>query len=227
MMLETLSGLLGETTLARALRTYAERWRFGHPSSDDFYAVVEEVTGRDLGDFFQQVVERPGVFDPAVTRVSSERVKKMRGHPATPLEHYVVAADDATASPDADERETAAADAADDAADDADDVEPAEYRSVIELRHQGEVQLPVTVELRYEEGEPERRTWEGDERWARWEIVSASRLVEVAVDPDDVYALDASRLNNRLSVASDARPALRSSLRLLFWVQQALAAVGL
>ena len=46
LVLGTLEGLLGEQTMARVMRTYHERWRFGHPSSDDFYAVASEVSGR-------------------------------------------------------------------------------------------------------------------------------------------------------------------------------------
>ena len=46
--------------MARVMRTYHERWRFRHPTSDDFYAVVAEVAGRDARWFFDQAVERPG-----------------------------------------------------------------------------------------------------------------------------------------------------------------------
>ena len=60
-MLNTLEGLIGDETMARVMRTYAERWRFGHPSSDDFYAVATEVSGRDLTSFFKQTVEGTGV----------------------------------------------------------------------------------------------------------------------------------------------------------------------
>jgi peptidase M1-like protein len=61
--LRTLAHLVGERTMARILRTYVERWRFGHPSSDDFYAVASEVAGRDLRPFFAQTIESPEVVD--------------------------------------------------------------------------------------------------------------------------------------------------------------------
>ena len=63
LVLRTLEGLLGERTVARIMRTYAERWRFGHPSSDDLYAVASEVAGRDLTPFFRQTIESPVVVD--------------------------------------------------------------------------------------------------------------------------------------------------------------------
>ena len=58
--------MLGGRTMARVMRTYAERWRFRHPSSDDFYAVASEVAGRDLTPFFRQTIESPAVIDYAV-----------------------------------------------------------------------------------------------------------------------------------------------------------------
>jgi aminopeptidase N len=61
--LRTLERLVGKQTMARILRAYVERWRFRHPSSDDFYAVASEVAGRDLRPFFLQTVESPGVVD--------------------------------------------------------------------------------------------------------------------------------------------------------------------
>ena len=57
LLLRTLEGHLGATTMARVMRTYHERWRYRHPSSDDFYAVASEVSGRDLSWFFKPVVE--------------------------------------------------------------------------------------------------------------------------------------------------------------------------
>ena len=65
----TLGALVGEETLARAMRTYHERFRFRHPTSDDFYAVVSEVARRDLSGFFAQTTERPGILDDEVSSV--------------------------------------------------------------------------------------------------------------------------------------------------------------
>src|SRR5205823_8377154 len=52
--LQTLEGLVGDDTMTRILRTYARRYRFAHPTSDDFIAVVNEVTGQDYRWFFEQ-----------------------------------------------------------------------------------------------------------------------------------------------------------------------------
>ena len=70
--LRTLEGLLGRRTMARVMRTYAERWRYRHPSSDDFYRVASEVAGRDLTPFFRQTIESPAVVDYAVGAITQE-----------------------------------------------------------------------------------------------------------------------------------------------------------
>ena len=70
--LRTLAALVGERTMARIMRTYAERWRFRHPSSDDFYRVASEVAGRDLTPFFRQTIESPAVIDYAVGGITRE-----------------------------------------------------------------------------------------------------------------------------------------------------------
>ena len=75
----TLEALLGKEAMARVMRTYHERWRFRHPTSEDFYAVVAEVAGRDARWFFDQAVERPGILDDEVAQVRSERVLEPRG----------------------------------------------------------------------------------------------------------------------------------------------------
>ncbi len=70
LVLGTLERMLGEQTMARVMRTYQERWRFGHPSSDDFYAVASEVSGQDLLPFFKQTIESNDVLDYEVSSVA-------------------------------------------------------------------------------------------------------------------------------------------------------------
>ena len=47
-MLLTLEKVIGEDTLREALHTYFMRYRFTHPTGDDFIKTVEEVSGKDL-----------------------------------------------------------------------------------------------------------------------------------------------------------------------------------
>jgi hypothetical protein len=83
-LLFTLERYLGEQTMSRIMRSYHERWRFRHPSSDDFYAVAHEIAGQDLTWFFSQAVEAPPVLDYDVESVTWTKVGAPRGDPAGP-----------------------------------------------------------------------------------------------------------------------------------------------
>ncbi len=69
------------------------------------------------------------------------------------------------------------------------------YRSVIRLRRNGEIVMPVAVRLTLESGEVLDRVWDG--RAASDEIVvqSASRVRRAELDPDD-HLLETDRFNN-------------------------------
>ncbi len=73
-VLLTLEGLIGEETLRRAIRTYFMRYRFTHPTEEDFLKTVEEVAGQDLRWFFDQAVYGTQVLDYAVRTARSDRV---------------------------------------------------------------------------------------------------------------------------------------------------------
>ena len=122
--------------MARVLRTYHERWRFRHPSSDDFYAVVAEVAGQDLRSFFEQAVERPGILDDEVASVRSERVSEPRGVFGEGEGKTTVTTKDARKK----EREADAAGGG------------RPWRSTVLVRRRGEVMLPTSLELEFEGG---------------------------------------------------------------------------
>jgi aminopeptidase N len=69
--LHTLERALGWPAVQRMLQTFFEKWQFKHPRPGDFFQVANEVTGRDLGPFFDQVYRGSAVFDYGVENVSS------------------------------------------------------------------------------------------------------------------------------------------------------------
>jgi hypothetical protein len=71
--LNTMERWLGWPAMQRILTTYFERSKFTHPTPADFFAVVNEVAGRDLGWFFDQVYRSSNVFDYGVQELKSER----------------------------------------------------------------------------------------------------------------------------------------------------------
>ena len=72
-VLLTLESLIGEETLRRAVYTYFMRYRFTHPTEEDFLKTVEEVSGQNLRWYFDQAVYGTNVLDYSVESIHSER----------------------------------------------------------------------------------------------------------------------------------------------------------
>jgi hypothetical protein len=55
-LLRTMENHLGAPVMARIMRAWFQRYRFHHPSTLDFEKLVNEVSGRDMGWFFDEFV---------------------------------------------------------------------------------------------------------------------------------------------------------------------------
>ncbi|HEX9112053.1 MAG TPA: M1 family metallopeptidase, partial [Terriglobales bacterium] len=73
-VLLTLEKLIGEETLKRAIHTYFMRYRFTHPTKEDFLKTVEEVSGQSLRWYFDQAVYGTQVLDYEIRRANSDRL---------------------------------------------------------------------------------------------------------------------------------------------------------
>jgi hypothetical protein len=231
--LRTLESLMGPQTMARVMRTYHERWRFRHPTGEDFYAVVNEVAGRDWRAFLDQAVERPGILDDEVASVRSERVREPSGVFDEGGAKKTVTAKEARKK----ERERDAAGGR-------------LWCTTVLVRRRGAVVLPTSLKLEYEGGPAqtialhahehegagieapplvgggkEAEPWLGP--WKRIELTGEHRLVSATLDPEDRLVLDVNRLNNSRRVEPDGRAAAHWGVRWVFWLQQLLAMVGL
>jgi len=72
-VLHTLEKVVGQDTMRRALRTYFMKYRFTHPTGEDFLKTVEEVSGQNLRWYFEQAVNGTQVLDYEILKVNSER----------------------------------------------------------------------------------------------------------------------------------------------------------
>jgi aminopeptidase N len=70
-VLLTLEGIIGEDTMAKAMHTYFMKYRFTHPTKEDFLKTIEDVAGKDLHWYFNQAVYGSPVFDYEVLSVNS------------------------------------------------------------------------------------------------------------------------------------------------------------
>jgi hypothetical protein len=70
-MLATLEAIVGEQALRKALHVYFLRYRFTHPTQEDFMHTVNEVTRQDLNWYWEQAVYETPVLDYEVARADS------------------------------------------------------------------------------------------------------------------------------------------------------------
>ena len=70
-VLLTLEGIIGEPTMQKAMHVYFMKYRFTHPTKEDFLRTIEEVSGRDLRWYFNQAIYGSQVMDYKVSKVES------------------------------------------------------------------------------------------------------------------------------------------------------------
>ena len=72
--LHTLERELGWPVLQRAMAAYFERWKFRHPRPADFFAVINETTGKDMTWFVDQTYRSSNTFDYGVQSFTSTKI---------------------------------------------------------------------------------------------------------------------------------------------------------
>ena len=149
--LHTLERMVGWETLQRIMSTFFNRYAFQHPQPRDFFAVANEVSGRDLAWFFDQVHRSSSSFDYAIDVLQSERASD-RGY-------FGSAGGQAFSS---NER---AGDA---------------YRTTVVVRRKGDGIFPVDVRVVFENQQDVRWQWDGRDRWKKFRCDRPVRAVDRA-----------------------------------------------
>jgi hypothetical protein len=210
--LRTLQKILGDKTFAKIMRAYFERWRFRHPSTNDFRAVVNEVAGRDMNWFFDQFVYSSNLLDYAVDSVSSEKVRMSVGvFDGAGGKHFEVTPEDRKKAEKKDSQKKKN--------------EGTMYESEVTVRRLGEVVVPVDVLVVFENGERFSATFDGQYRWSRYRFVKPTKIRYAEVDPQHKLLLDVNFANNSRTLESHKGAAVKWASKFMFWVQNVLMAV--
>jgi len=192
----TLERYLGWDVLQEIMSTFFDRWTFRHPRPQDFFHVANEVSGRDLTWFFDEVHRGSDAFDYAVASVSSERIE---------VDGWVEGSEGELVYSEGEE-------------------EPEMYRTEVVVRRNGGAVFPVEVQMVFEDGTEVRKQWDGASRWELYIEERPSKLEYAVVDPERKLVLDLYYTNNsrRLSPASTF-PARKWGSKWMIWLQDLLA----
>jgi len=65
---------IGETAMARVMRTYFQNWKFRHPTTADFQNTLESVTRQDWDEYFRRYVYGGSMADVAIAGIAVQPV---------------------------------------------------------------------------------------------------------------------------------------------------------
>ncbi len=206
--LRMMERVLGEEAMLRVMRTYQQRYRFKHPISRDFVAVVNEVSGRDMNWMFDQFVFGTKVLDYSVASVTSDEVKTPFGiFDQSGGAKRTVSTEDAGKQDEAKDRKKS-------------------YETVVKIRREGDAVAPAELVVRFKDGSVERRTWDGQYRWAKFTFVKPVEVERVEVDPQGKHFMDVNWSNDVWRAKPDSALATRWLSNILFYAQNATIWIG-
>jgi hypothetical protein len=196
--LGTLERHLGWETLQAILSTFFDRYKLAHPTPEDFFAVADEMSGQDLGWFFDQVHYGSVHFDYAIASVAS-----------VPTEPTGLVERDG---------ELVLTEAPDDGGD------GLTYRTEVMVRRLGGGIFPVDILLVFEDGHEMLVPWSGGTRSRLVVAERPARLDFAIVDPERTLLLDLNYTNNSRRLDSQPGvPATKWASKWMVWFQDMLS----
>lgn len=178
--LKTLEGIIGRETFDLAMRTYFDQWKFKHPDRNDFIRTFNEVNAQKNGDrfgenlnwFFDQVIFGTNLCDYEVSEIINKKITEPIG--------YIDNLEDCNMPEIGDPRDL-------------------QYESTAILVRQGEMILPVQVEIIFENGQSQMEYWDGRSRSHEFSYLTDSPIQSVEIDPENKIWLDRNLINNSLT----------------------------
>ena len=199
----TLENYLGKEKMSEIMKSYFERWKFKHPTTEDFIAVAEEVSGLDLGWFFDQFLYSPDKLDYAIGALKSDPLKEAEG----------IFGGEVREVEEKKKKEEAG--------------KEKYYRNEVVVIRKGELIFPQEILIRFENGKEIREEWDGKDRWKRFIYVRPSRVKYAKIDPDNKILIDTNFLNNSMTIEENETSLLKWALGCMSRFQDILSFIAL
>jgi hypothetical protein len=215
-LLATLEGILGKNTMDEAMRTYFMRFRFTHPTTQDFLRTIEQVAqARGRLPLVAMPPAPPSLATARITPPSPSCEGETCITPAPTTVSTLAAVPTPAAPPisvatltpyfDQAVYGTAVLDYTVDSVSsdpvqwwlpDPKDKKQIQYFSQVYLHRKGDFILPVTAEVVFDDGTRLREHWNGIDRWTKFTYTRNAQIVSVEIDPDHIVLLDKNFFNN-------------------------------
>jgi hypothetical protein len=201
--MRTLENVIGRDRFDAAMKAYAKKFAFQHPTGQDLFATLREELGEDLAWFIGPAWNDIGTVELAVQTARCERNHPDRG---------MFGSGDARKEKTSDETK-----------------DTKSWRCEVIVKNTGTIPVPVDVELRFEDGTTQRLRWDDrtGSHWERFSFERSSQITEVEIDPDNKIALGDGFEKREYRLEPDSRAAWRAGARVGFWAQTLMSVVGL
>ncbi len=197
-IMETMRRVYGDEAVARAMGRYTRKYRFQHPTPDDFLASMEEALGPKVRETIRKALFDRGWVDYVVTAVQDTETADALGEFDVNGKRDTVTTATKTGG----------------------------HQGWALVTRRGTLNIPVEIELTLEGGTTQRTVWDGEGDSIRVPYTGTLALKGAVVDPDDKVLLDQRRTNNFKSVGDRGGGAPRTKERLLYWAQLMMQAVS-
>ncbi|MGZ5429600.1 MAG: M1 family metallopeptidase, partial [Thermoanaerobaculia bacterium] len=171
--IQQIRNLLGEEAFWRAFRGYAERWRFDHPTSEDFLDAMRAPGNPHVAALIPKTWYGRGWVDFSILDART-----------TPDDGFT-GFDDANKpvnfDPDLKKKPPKEPDGK---------KHKGPWHSLVVVSRDGDIEMPAQVVLTFRNGEKVERTWDGASGWIKYHVTSSSPLVKAEVDPERRTVLD-------------------------------------
>ncbi len=196
----TLENVVGTTRFAAAMKTYAKKFAFGHPTGRDLFDTLSKELDQDLAWFFEPVFHQVGGHRLAIRKASCEGAHAPRGVFGSGSARTVVGPIETPRIG---------------------------YDCEVVIANTGTIHIPVDVELRFVDGGSQRVRWDdrGTTNWHRFLVQRSTPLAEVRIDPDNKLWLDSPMLHDR-RIDGDGDASLRGASWFAATAQTLMQVIG-
>jgi aminopeptidase N len=196
-VLLTLEGIIGEDTMAQAMHTYFMKYRFTHPTKEDFLKTIEEVSGKNLRWYFNQAVYGSQVCDYEILDAHS-----------FPVNWYEEKKDKKNKKED-------------------ENTVYQSYVSLHRKEDFAmPVDVEIVFRDSKNREEKVREHWDGQSRWIRFAYQKKAKVFSAEIDPDHTVQIDRNNFNNSYLVKPNTKATYKLNNFWMFltqWIGQAMA----
>lgn len=199
--LATLDNMLGREVMDEILQTYFQRWRFKHPSGQDFIDVVNEIVakrydekfGANMDWFFEQVLYGNEVCDYKINEIENKLIPNKVGFFDNGEEKSF--------------EETK------------EDVEDSTYISKVIIHRLGQAKFPVDILVRFDDGSEVLEHWEGLDPTHELKYRGPKKIEWAHLDPENKNLMDLNLNNNSKRVERETSVVWKFTSKFMFWVE--------